>query len=432
MNDYLSKAQNVIRLYAHRVKLFSRNARLYLVNVIIFGLAMGIYRLLFNFYVLSLGFDEALLGRLITVSSLTALMAALPMGVIADKIGRKRALLIGGILSGFPVLGMFLWHDEWVFYLMNVIMGVAMSLWMVTMGPFLMENSGDEERTYLFSFGQGLQMLAVFIGNWVGGYMPTWFAAQQGIEPTAPLAYGLSLVVVFILMLSSAMPLFFLKETREQILERQGNSPIRYAIEHPKLLGKLIGPMLVISIGAGLVMPFMNVFYRVVHNQPDPVIGSLFAWASLAMGVGMFLAPVIADRLGKVQTVVLTQGLSIPFLAILGFAPWFGVSAFAYYVRMALMNMSTPVYETFVMEKVDASARGTVASLNSMAWNFGWTISPMISGYIQVAYGFGPAFAGTMTLYFIAVLMVWNFFLRKRPQEVEERTEDEVIVPIGD
>ena len=62
-------------------------------------------------------------------------------------------------------------------------------------------------------------------------------------------------------------------------------------------------------------MPFMNVFFRVVHQQPDPVIGSLFAWGSLAMGLGLMVAPLLAQRMGKIQMVVLTQALSIP-------APW--------------------------------------------------------------------------------------------------------------
>jgi len=75
--------------------------------------------------------------------------------------------------------------------------------------------------------------------------------------------------------------------------------------------------------------------------------------------------------------------------------------------------MSGPVYETFVMEKVDASARATVASLVSMSWSFGWTFSPMISGWLQVNYGFGPAFLGTISLYTLAIVMIWAFFWRE-------------------
>ena len=76
------------------------------------------------------------------------------------------------------------------------------------------------------------------------------------------------------------------------------------------------------------------------------------------------------------------------------------------------MNMSSPVYQTFVMEHVEPSARATVASLVSMAWNFGWALSPTVSGYLQVQYGFGPPFLGTIILYTISTIMYWAFFLR--------------------
>jgi predicted MFS family arabinose efflux permease len=94
------------------------------------------------------------------------------------------------------------------------------------------------------------------------------------------------------------------------------------------------------------------------------------------------------------------------------------MSAAAYYVRLALMNMSGPVYQTFVMEQVAPDARATVASLTSMAWNFGWAFSPTISGELQVSYGFGPPFIGTIMLYTIAIFMYWAFFWRRKPKEI--------------
>jgi predicted MFS family arabinose efflux permease len=133
------------------------------------------------------------------------------------------------------------------------------------------------------------------------------------------------------------------------------------------------------------------------------------------MGIGLLAAPMLADRYGKIQVVVVSQALSVPFLALMGFVPWFWLSAGAYYVRLALMNLSNPVYQTFVMESVEPDARATVASLTSMAWSFGWALSPMISGELQVRYGFGPPFLGTITLYTIAITMYWAFFWRRQP-----------------
>jgi MFS family permease len=157
-------------------------------------------------------------------------------------------------------------------------------------------------------------------------------------------------------------------------------------------------------------MPFMNIFFRVTYHQSDPVIGNLLAWGALAMGVGLLIAPILADRIGKIQVVVITQGLSIPFLALLGFAPWFWLSGVAYYIRIALMNMSTPVYQTFVMEHTEPESRATVASLVNMANNFGRAFSPSISGWMQVNYGFGPVYSSVLILYTISVYLYWKFF----------------------
>jgi len=398
--------------YAARVRAFSRNARLYLLNVVIVGAAMGIFRLLFNFYVLSLGYNEALLGTLITVSSLTALLAALPMGYLADLLGRKNSLLISGALMSASIMVIVVWPEQEMLYAMNVISGIGQSLAAVTMAPFLMENSGEKERTYLFSFSSGLQMAMASVGNWIGGYLPTWIGTTRGVPVISSEAYAGALMVVSLTVAVGLIPLALLRTPRLQRSERSVFAPINYASKHPALLGKLILPMLITSIGAGLIMPFMNVFFRQVHHQPDPVIGSLFAWGSLAMGFGLLLAPPLADRMGKIQLVVVTQALSIPFLIILGFSPIFWMSTIAYYVRLALMNMSSPIYQTFVMEHVEPSARATVASLASMAWNFGWAFSPTISGYLQVQYGFGPSFLGTIVLYTVSTIMYYAFFLR--------------------
>ena len=402
--------------YAVRVRAFQPNARLYLLNVVILGAAMGVFRLLFNFYVLSLGYNEALLGSLITASSLTALIAALPMGYLADLLGRKNSLILSTALLGASTVGMILWPSQGALYALNVLSGLAQSLMGVTMAPFMMENSREQERTYLFSFSSGLQMAMASVGSWIGGYLPSWVAQAGGLSPTSSQAYGGALLAVGLAVFLGVLPLAWMRLPRLERGERTVFAPLSYAARQPVLLGKLILPMLITSIGAGLIMPFMNVFFRVVHNQPDPVIGSLFAWGSLAMGLGLLIAPPLAERMGKIQLVVITQGLSIPFLILLGFSPVFWVGALAYYVRLALMYMSAPVYQTFVMEQVEPGARATVASLESMAWNFGWVFSPTISGYLQVRYGFGPPFLGTIVLYVISVLLYWVFFWRRRAE----------------
>ncbi|MBE0687129.1 MAG: MFS transporter [Anaerolineaceae bacterium] len=418
-----SKTTSVLQTYAARLHAFRWNARMYLVFTIIFGAAMGVRRLIFNFFVLSLGYDEALLGTMITVHNLTALLAALPMGYLADRLGRKFSLISSTILVAFSVIIMVSFPKAWILVALNIVFGLGMSISSVTMGPFLMENSSETERTYLFSFGSGLQMAAGFVGNWIGGYLPGWLGSSFQVDAISSTAYGLALIVTAVISIIGIIPLILLRNPNIKLSERSSLAPLSYLKDHFRQIARLVIPMLITSIGAGLIMPFMNIFFRNVHNQPDPVIGTIFAWGSLAMGVGLIIAPVMADKFGKIEVVVMTQGLSIPFLFILGFSPWFALSAGAYFVRLALMNMSGPVYQTFVMEQVDPQARATIASLVSMAHSFGWAFSPSISGWIQVNFGFRPAFVGTMILYAVSIFLYWHFFLRGK-ESIFKRKED--------
>jgi len=406
----------VIKTYIERVRAFSPNARKYLISIMIYGAGFGIHRILFNFFLRSLGYDETFMGLLSTVSSMSVLIAALPMGYLADRLGRKLSLVISGLIIGPAILLMVIVPTVPILIIMNVLMGIGSSLGSVTSGPFLMENSGDIERTYLFSISSGLRMAAFSVGDWVGGFLPTWFGNLFNVSAVSAPAYSWAIGVAGIMVIAAVIPRLMLKRKRIPFDQQSAFAPISYARENPGMLTKLLLPMFITSIGAGLIMPFMNIFFSNVHNQPDPVVGTMFAWGSLAMGVGLILAPAFADRYGKIKVVVFTQGLSIPFLILLGFSPIYGLSALAYFVRLTLMNMSSPVYQTFVMEQVDSDSRAMVASLNSMVHSFGRAFSPVISGWLQVNYGFGPPFMGTIILYILAIGMYYAFFLHGRKQ----------------
>ena len=408
------KKTSFAKTYLERIAAFSPNARKYLIGTIIYGSAMGVYQLLFNFYVLSLGYNEAVLGNLVTARSATSLIVALPMGYLANRIGHKRAFILGHSGIGIAILMMVLYPSVPIFVVMSIVIGLAQSLTAITMGPFLMENSGETERTYLFSFSSGLSMTASSIGQWIGGYLPTWAGVRLAVSATSATAYAWALGIIVIGVAVSLIPIFMISQNRTKDSSLAAFAPINYMRKNPGKLSKLILPILFTSIGAGMIMPFMNVFFRNVHNLSDASIGVLFAWGSLAMGIGLLLAPALAEKFGKIQVVVATQGLSIPFLALLGFAPWFGVAAVAYYLRLVLMNMSTPVYTTFTMEQVEPESRAMVASLSSMASNFGWAFSPTFSGYFQVNYGFAPPFLITIVFYIASVAMYYFWFWKGR------------------
>ena len=74
---------------------FQRNARLYLLNSILVGLSFSVFALLFNLYILARGYPKDFLGLLSALPSAVALVAAVPMGLLSDRVGRRQAMLWG-------------------------------------------------------------------------------------------------------------------------------------------------------------------------------------------------------------------------------------------------------------------------------------------------------------------------------------------------
>lgn len=292
MTSTYTQLRQGLQAYGRKLSLFHFNARLYLLYTIISGLAFGIFRLLFNFYVLSLGYDEALLGQLLTTSSLVSLLSALPAGFFSDRLGRKVALFASSLVTTLAVVGMVAWPGVANFFLLNVVVGLAQSLGGVTLGPFLMENSGEEERTYLFSFSSGIQMIAGFAGNWLGGQLPTWAGGWVGVSATSATAYGWAMAAVAGVTVLGLIPLFWIQRSAgegKRPFSSSSPSPWHYARQHPGLLMRLIAPTLVTSLGAGLLMPFMNIFSATPFTAVMPPSGHFLPLVHWLWGLGCSL-----------------------------------------------------------------------------------------------------------------------------------------------
>ena len=212
--------RGVVGTYIDRIKAFRPNARKYLISIMIYGAGFGIHRILFNFFLRSLGYDETLMGLLSTVSSMTVLIAALPMGYLADMLGRKFSLIISGLVIGTAMLAMVIFPTVPLLIAMNILMGIGASLGSVTSGPFLMENSGEVERTYLFSISSGLRMAAFSVGDWVGGYLPTWFGGMFDVSAISSTAYAWSIGVAAVMVIVAVIPRLLLKRNQLPFDER--------------------------------------------------------------------------------------------------------------------------------------------------------------------------------------------------------------------
>lgn len=420
-----NKIRRGYRAYMAKLGQFSHNARWILLVSFLTGLALGGWRLLFNFYALSLdaSFDESFLGTLQTLQSLAAIVMALPAAYIAGRFSHKPLLVGVSVMLSGAMLGSVLLPTRESLIVFRMLFGVGFAAQQVIVAPFLMANTSEEERQWVFSFNLGLTMTATFVGNTIGGSLPLLFANLMSIEATSTLAYQWSIGTLGIIALTGIIPLLLLRPSPNEIEVRE--TPWHLIKAYGMLLLPFLLPNVLVGLGAGLMQPFMNLYFRSVYGQTDFVIGLLFAFGGFSMAVAQFAAPPMADRLGKINAVMLTQALSIPFLLLLGIGAfvvpsglgavplWFGIAAVAYNVRLALMNMGNPIYQTFMLEGVPEKVSALAVSLSSISFQFGWFVMPQVSGWLQVRYGemgFVPIFFSVAVFYALAVAMEWYFF----------------------
>ena len=119
-----------------------------------------------------------------------------------------------------------------------------------------------------------------------------------------------------------------------------------------------------IGAGAGLVIPFMNLYFKTRFDCSSAQIGVFFSVAQVATAIAMLLGPVIARRFGKLRTATASQLLSLPFLVTLGAEQRLEVAVGAFWLRAMLMQASTPLIGAFVMETVPPAAARALRELH--------------------------------------------------------------------
>jgi len=407
---------SVLRQYGSQLQRFQMNARLYLTHSFLSGFSLGILRLLFNFYVLALGHDRAFLGLLVALPPIVITMAAIPSGMLGHRIGYRAALIGGATLMVVSLVGISFSTGILGLALFAVSRGLSRTFLQVSSAPFMAENSESSERTHLFSVQFATRTLASFFGFLLAGVLPTLFAQLLSIGAEDPMAYRASMWVGAGLFALSILPLLRMSEAPAS--ERNGPRPsLRDMFRPPAHLFRLFLPQVIIGFGAGALVPFLNVFLRAKFDLSDAFIGLLFALQSVVMSIATLVGPILAERLRRIRAVVLVQLLSIPFLILLGYAPFVSLSAIGFLARASLMNMANPLYTAFAMDAVKPERRPAASALMQMSWQGTRGVSALVSGQIQEGAGFSALFPITIGCYLFATSLIYTFFRRRKAGE---------------
>ncbi|HEU5375985.1 MAG TPA: MFS transporter [Ktedonobacteraceae bacterium] len=431
--------------YFQQYRLFQRNARLYLLSNALSGMTAGIFLVLYNLYLTSLGYHEDFVGATLFVGTLGAGLAIFPAGLIIDRWSGKWVLIVSSALIGLGGLGTILFRQPGPLLFCAFVTGVAAAFTLVINAPFLTRNSEPEERPHLFSLNLALVQITTVLGEVLGGALPAWFLHSRLwtvslpgsltwllAAQAEPRSYQLALLCSGLLSLPSFVPLFLMGNDRpeavparaapakQMLLWRSWLSTAWERLQPASLSAFALTPFFALvlvqiltGLGAGLLIPYFNLFFVRHLNASPALFGLLDGTANGLTALTTLFAPWLAWRLGRVNSIVLTRLCSLPLMLAIGFAPTLPLAASLYPLREGVMDMSQGVLQVFSMEAVPEHHRGVANSAYQAVYQVAWAVTSSLGGLVIVHAGYGPLFVSTALCYLAAAVLLWGRFRGK-------------------
>jgi len=411
-NDIEKGSENASGGYIDRLRSFKPNVRLYLLFVLLTTFNVGIYSVIFNLYILRLGLREDSLGLILSLSSISVGLFAIPSAFVCDRWGAKRTLLLSYAILSASLIFLYSSTSMLILPLASTMHGIALSLSLVIGATFLVENSTPYERMHLFSMYYVIYTLSMLSGNLIGGFLPDLLTDLLLLERGGVDAYRLTLYFSLSATILSILPLWYIKDDnpRQNELRRQ-LSTYRSAMRNGSVQ-RMILIFALIGLGMGTALPFFNVYFDQVLKASTAQIGMIFSSTQLIMMAGYCLVPILTGRMGKITMASLVQMASVPFLLIFAFASSIVVAAFGYTMRYLLMNLANPVLNSHKLEIVPPEERPMI---NSLTWTACYLFvgAGTYAGGIMMAGGHNQMpFLITGALYALTAFLFYAFFGR--------------------
>ena len=397
--------QATLRAHLAVIRGFSRNARLFLCGTFFVSLGFGTFWVLLNLYFKELGFGEATIGRVISAAAVGTCLVSIPAAVLIDRFPAKRVLMAAAFFGMLGYAGQLLPAPVGWIALASGLAGSGYTVHNIAAAPFFMANARPEERLELFGLHPAVETLAGVVGALGGGLLPRLVVAHGG---TAVAGYRLTLGLAAGCMLISFIPYLAIRAT--PTAGRRVPLADYWKARDWSTLLRLTAPALLVGTGAGLIIPFLNLYFRNRYQLHSDSIGRIFAVAQVLSVVGFMIGPVMARRVGRIRAAVTTELLSIPFFLVMAFTHQLWAAVGAFWMRGALMNMNQPIVNNFAMEIVPEDQHAVTNSFLTFTWNAAWMVSAQVGGWLIERFGFTTPMLITVGLYMTGSLTTLTLF----------------------
>jgi MFS family permease len=345
--------------------------------------AYGALSVVLALYLHETGLTGAQIGLLFTCTLAGDAGITLWITTTADRIGRKRMLLLGAglmILAGavFSLTG-----DPALLMIAGIIGVISPSGHEI--GPFLsLEQAAlsqllpSEQRTRAFAWYNLAGSLAAATGALAGGFLSQGLrhAGFSELDSYRAVIVGYAacgaLLAVFFLFLTPSVEASEAVPAKERLLGLHASRGIVMKLSTLFALDAFAGGFVIQSMVA--------YWFHIKFGIDAGLLGSIFFVANILAGVSALLAARLASRFGLINTMVFTHIPSNVLLCLVPFMPTLTLAITVLFLRFSISQMDVPTRQSYTMAVVAPDERAAASGVTTIARSVGAAISPALSG----------------------------------------------------
>jgi MFS family permease len=356
----------------------SRDAQRIVVVRALRGFADGLVSVLLAGYLLRLGLTTLEVSVLVAGTLLGSAALTIVVGFRAHRIDRRALLLLACMLMLLTGAGFALVTSFWPLLAVAVLGTLNpsagdVSVFLPTEQAALAGAVPDARRTQLFAWYNVAGNVAGAVGA-LASAIPALIAQTRGISLLAAERGGFA-VYVAVALISAAI---YLGLERPIATTLPPAAPLRRSRATVVRLAALFS---LDSFGGGFVVQSLLVLWLDQRFALSPeAAGTIFFCAGLSSACAQLVSPLLARRIGLVQTMVFTHLPANVLLIVAGLAPNAPLAVACLLGRAALSQMDVPPRQAYVMAVVPPAERAAAASLTNVPRSLAAAVPPLFTG----------------------------------------------------
>ncbi|ABR31190.1 MFS transporter [Thermosipho melanesiensis] len=358
------------------------------------GISGNIYQVLFNLYLKDLGYHNDIIGNVMSFNLWGSAVLGLIIGILADRIGRKRVLfIVQPLVIFFAIMRLFPSNLTLLYFFSFFFGGFNASIRLLT-DVFLVESTSHGNRAKYFGINFGVNMLTGVLGNSIGGFLGDFFGFRK--------------VMFFAMLLRSfaLVPILNLKEKRNVKFKK-----VKLDDFQKKIFTFYIFSTASVGFGAGLFIHFGNVIFYDLFSMSATFIGFILAFAQLGTSIGSAFSHKIGKRFGAAKALMLSN-ITVPLLILMLAFVREPISFTTIYIsRFTIMNMVNPIFNTLVLSYLPSNILAASTGLRNFANNASRAFASMLFSILATSNsGYTTIFLISSVFYFTNGILMFVFY----------------------